>query len=131
MTLENNWLIYILVSENRKRTYVGVTNNFQRRIRQHNGELVGGAKATRGNRPWLPFLQITSLDKITALRLEWRLHHCRIGKGIEGRVRALIPALYSIELPTCQLIWKCPADEINKYCSIHEFLPEQVNYLKT
>lgn len=31
--------------------YTGVTRDLLRRLRQHNGELVGGAQYTRGRRP--------------------------------------------------------------------------------
>ncbi len=31
--------------------YIGQTNNLQRRIKQHNGEVTGGAKYTLGRRP--------------------------------------------------------------------------------
>lgn len=31
--------------------YTGVTTDVQRRLRQHNGELVGGPRYTRGRRP--------------------------------------------------------------------------------
>lgn len=46
------WVVYVLVSEPRGRTYVGVATEPLRRLRQHNGELVGGARATRAGRPW-------------------------------------------------------------------------------
>ncbi len=47
------WLCYILQSSvNTRRTYVGMTNNMRRRIRQHNGALKGGARTTRAWRPW-------------------------------------------------------------------------------
>lgn len=45
------WFVYVLVSR-RGRTYVGITTDVARRLRQHNGELVGGARATRAHRPW-------------------------------------------------------------------------------
>ena len=31
--------------------YCGITTNLERRLKQHNGELKGGAKYTRGKRP--------------------------------------------------------------------------------
>jgi predicted GIY-YIG superfamily endonuclease len=45
------YVCYLLVSLTSRRTYVGITNNLQRRLRQHNGEITGGAKATRMGRP--------------------------------------------------------------------------------
>lgn len=49
------WSLYLLRSTKEERTYVGVTVNVERRLRQHNGELPGGAKATRRGRPWTLF----------------------------------------------------------------------------
>jgi len=46
------WTLYVLLSADRRRTYVGITNDLSRRLEQHNGELPGGAKSTRGGRPW-------------------------------------------------------------------------------
>jgi predicted GIY-YIG superfamily endonuclease len=44
--------VYVLVSHNERRTYVGITMDLPRRLEQHNGERPGGAKATRAFRPW-------------------------------------------------------------------------------
>jgi len=46
------WHLYLLLSVDGKRTYVGVTTDLGRRMKQHNGALPGGAKSTRGGRPW-------------------------------------------------------------------------------
>jgi predicted GIY-YIG superfamily endonuclease len=46
------WHVYVLVSADGGRTYVGVTSDLARRLAQHNGELPGGAKSTRAGRPW-------------------------------------------------------------------------------
>jgi structure-specific endonuclease subunit SLX1 len=46
------WFTYVLVSSKIRRTYVGVSTDVERRARQHNGELSGGARATRAGRPW-------------------------------------------------------------------------------
>ncbi|XP_066393250.1 structure-specific endonuclease subunit slx1-like [Miscanthus floridulus] len=46
------WCVYLIASSRIPRTYVGVTTDFPRRLRQHNGELKGGAKAASAGRPW-------------------------------------------------------------------------------
>lgn len=46
------WTVYALVSKVSGHTYVGVTTDLGRRLAQHNGERPGGARATRGGRPW-------------------------------------------------------------------------------
>lgn len=47
-----SWWLYVLVSAGGDRTYVGVSTDAERRLSQHNGEIRGGAKATRAGRPW-------------------------------------------------------------------------------
>jgi putative endonuclease len=46
------WFVYVLRSNNGSRTYVGVALSVERRLEQHNGGKPGGAKSTRGHRPW-------------------------------------------------------------------------------
>ncbi|XP_038719619.1 structure-specific endonuclease subunit slx1 [Tripterygium wilfordii] len=51
--LKASWCVYLIVSTGVPiKTYVGVTVDFCRRLKQHNGELKGGAKASRAGRPW-------------------------------------------------------------------------------
>lgn len=60
------------------RTYNGYTINLSKRIRQHNGEITGGAKYTKkyGNKQW-KYLAIVSgfPDYYNALQAEWRIKH--------------------------------------------------------
>ena len=43
--MDKNYFVYLLKSTNGS-TYIGATVNLDRRLRQHNGELVGGAIST-------------------------------------------------------------------------------------
>ena len=67
-----SWFCYMLEAVGGKqKTYVGATVNPDRRLRQHNGEIVGGARATKG-RVWKRrFLVGGFNDERTALRFEW------------------------------------------------------------
>ena len=65
---------YILKSSVSENIYIGYTVDFSHRIRQHNGELVGGAKKTKKNRPWYPICIISGFyEASSALRFEFRL----------------------------------------------------------
>lgn len=47
------WCVYVLTNHApRPQGYVGIAVDAARRLRQHNGELRGGAKATRGRGRW-------------------------------------------------------------------------------
>ena len=73
---KGSWVCYMLrstVAPNR--TYAGVTNDLKHRLRQHNGEIIGGARATRQFRPWKIASVVTGFgsDKSAAMRFEWFL----------------------------------------------------------
>ena len=74
----HRWCLYMLTNPTQTRTYVGITVHFPRRLRQHNGELKGGANATRGRGPWRPVFRIEGLPKTFAYQLEWAVH--RLGR---------------------------------------------------
>ena len=47
---ELKWCVYLLRCADNT-LYCGITNDLSKRLRQHNGELVGGAKYTKVRRP--------------------------------------------------------------------------------
>jgi len=80
------YLVYIIKSGNR--SYVGMTNNFFRRIQQHNGILKGGAKyTTRMGSNWYPICIIDGfLSMKEACQCEWAIKHHKKRYGCQGRV---------------------------------------------
>jgi putative endonuclease len=72
----SNYIIYLLYNTNNNSTYVGITVNKERRIRQHNGELVGGAKYTKLKKQdgeWIYYGKINNLEKCQALSIEKKI----------------------------------------------------------
>ena len=52
--------------------YIGFTDNPLNRLREHNGQIKGGAKATSKKRPWTLQLVVSNFpNKILALMFEW------------------------------------------------------------
>ncbi len=67
----SDWYLYLLVNDTTCNTYLGVTNNPSRRIRQHNGEISGGAKYTHSHgKNWRFYLLVDNLTKSEALSYE-------------------------------------------------------------
>jgi structure-specific endonuclease subunit SLX1 len=97
---KNSWYCYILRTINsfyENYTYNGSTNDLTRRLRQHNGQIGGGAKATANKGPWEYYAILTGFDTHNeALSCEWRIKH-PTGKrlrpkkycGVNGRIEAL------------------------------------------
>tara|TARA_A100001015_G_scaffold274883_1_gene331640 strand:+ start:502 stop:816 length:315 start_codon:yes stop_codon:yes gene_type:complete len=68
-----DYQLYLLINTKNQYTYLGITNNSTRRLRQHNGELKGGAKYTRmkkGEGKWEYYMKIEGLTKSQALSME-------------------------------------------------------------
>jgi len=68
-----DYQMYLLINTTNQYTYLGITNNSNRRLRQHNGEIKGGAKYTRmkkGDGNWVYHTKIEGLTKSQALSME-------------------------------------------------------------
>jgi predicted GIY-YIG superfamily endonuclease len=91
-----SWHVYLLLNDAGTRTYVGATVDPDRRLRQHNREIVGGARATAGDH-WRRVCLISGFpDERAALQLEWMWKHLT-RKGARGgpmeRRRAALAAM--------------------------------------
>lgn len=102
---------YIITNEH-DRTYNGYTVNLERRLRQHNGEIKGGAKATRGRGPW-SFLAVITSDcwdcVSTAMQHEWSIKYPTRRRprpkeynGAVGRLRSLAHVFAHMEKVGCR-----------------------------
>ncbi|KNC52687.1 structure-specific endonuclease SLX1 [Thecamonas trahens ATCC 50062] len=70
-------------------TYIGYTNDPRRRLRQHNGEIAGGAKKTKSKRPWDMVLLVYGFTtEVSALQFEWHWTHPTQSSHLKGHVPA-------------------------------------------
>lgn len=93
--MDRKYNCYILTNEIDNKTYIGMTNDIQNRIRRHNQVIKGGAKYTtaHGNKTWKYAVIISNIpDKVTAMQLEWKLKH-PYRRGIEKRIQHLYQVL--------------------------------------
>jgi predicted GIY-YIG superfamily endonuclease len=75
-TSGGDYIVYLLYNTLNRFVYIGSTNNRMRRLRQHNGDLVGGAKYTHSNKgvgEWRFYGYIENLEKRVALSIEKRI----------------------------------------------------------
>ncbi len=63
--------------------YTGVATNVERRLRQHNGELVGGARYTSGRRPVQLVWSEGSADRASALSREAQIKSWQRGDKLK------------------------------------------------
>jgi predicted GIY-YIG superfamily endonuclease len=99
--MESEYLCYMIATRGYTHTYVGITHDMKKRLRQHNGEIVGGAKATSRFHDWEVAFYVTGFgSKNEVLSFEWRMHHPdgkrkkdRSYFGVLGRVRGLLETL--------------------------------------
>jgi len=113
------WRCYLLETvSGSPKTYVGVTPDLDRRLRQHNGELAGGAKATHG-RVWKRVCHVRGFpDHKAVLQFEWRWKHISrrlTGTPLERRAAAL-QILLAMDRPTTAAVpyeaWPAPPEVV-------------------
>jgi predicted GIY-YIG superfamily endonuclease len=99
----NNYNVYLLKNTCSNRTYVGITNNLKRRLRQHNGYIKGGAKYTnnfKGSGEWQFHLYISGLTKNESLSLERSIKNTKCNlkcSTLEKRLYAINKYLYKFD----------------------------------
>lgn len=86
---------YLIVNEH-NHTYIGITNNLEKRIQQHNGILKGGAKATKKSKNWMYKIVVSGLNKQNACSFEWYWKHNKINNvwkktksGLDNKIKRL------------------------------------------
>ncbi len=121
------YFCYIIYNNNL--SYVGITNNLSRRIKQHNKLLKGGAKyTTRNDSNWAYGCYISGFKtKQDALRFEWALKHIppKNKGGIENRIKKLLILLNKKKWTKSSPNSKNYKLEIN-WCDIF-LIPEDLN----
>ena len=66
------WCVYLLRCADNS-LYCGITNNLDKRLRQHNGELVGGAKYTKPRQPCAVVYVEETINRSQASQREYQL----------------------------------------------------------
>ena len=70
--MSSHWFLY-MVRMNNGQLYTGISTEPARRLRQHSGELKGGAKALRGKGPLTLVYQQPLPDRASASKAEYQL----------------------------------------------------------
>lgn len=123
---KNEYLCYCLRSVTaRARTYFGTTHDLVHRLRQHNGVIKGGARATSTTRPWRVALVVRGFsDRSAALRFEW---FCKQKHSFGAYSAALADGANSIERRAALIAAaaaKCPNEKDLEYCYFDPYLEE-------
>jgi putative endonuclease len=67
--MAQSWSVYLLRCADGT-LYTGIARDLQRRLRQHNGQLAGGPRYTRGRRPVELLWSASAADRSAALQRE-------------------------------------------------------------
>ena len=84
-----NYYCYLIQSKlYPNHTYIGYTNNPEKRLKKHNKILKGGAKSTRKHSDWEINKLVKFSTKKDALSFEWYWKHTKNRKGKWTRTRS-------------------------------------------
>jgi structure-specific endonuclease subunit SLX1 len=129
MSTPKAWFVYLLVADDGA-TYVGATVDLEHRLRQHNGQIGGGAKAThvrvaRGQ-TWRRHCYVSGFpENHAALLLEWRWKSlCGV---VQRQTQSLEPLERRLEALQRLLALDRPTSKATPYSSYGEGLP-QIHY---
>ena len=90
--MEDEWFFYLI--KNNNLTYAGVSPTPDKRLRQHNGEIKGGAKYTTSKGPgWEHICLISGFqNKVQSMQFEWAVKHVppRDAGGVENRIKKML-----------------------------------------
>jgi predicted GIY-YIG superfamily endonuclease len=125
-----------IVANNNDRTYNGYTVNLERRLKQHNGVIKGGAKATRGRGPWEFVLVLTSdcWDSISvAMQHEWSIKYPTRRRprpkeynGVIGRLNSFVHIFQHMEKIGCENVVCYVKEEyedlMNEIAKLYDFV---------
>ena len=70
--MSTSWYLY-MVRTHSNQLYTGISTDPKRRLRQHTGELAGGAKALRGKGPLQLVFQQPFPDRASASKAEYQI----------------------------------------------------------
>lgn len=134
--MDKSYIVYIIYKD--KYSYVGTTNDAYRRIRQHNGEICGGAKYTTSKGDgWDYACLITGFkSQNDALKFEWALKHNRKygSKGIYSRIKNLKNLLFKenwTKSSPNSKNYELDIEWFGKYKSNEEFKKDLPEYIKS
>tara|TARA_B110001450_G_C17224532_1_gene320877 strand:- start:62 stop:487 length:426 start_codon:yes stop_codon:yes gene_type:complete len=132
------WYFYLI--KNKGFTYAGVSPTPEKRLRQHNGEICGGAKYTLSKGPGWEHICIISgfKNKSDAMKFEWAVKHVppRNAGGLINRIMKLYIVLkkkyWTLNSPLAESVpltinWfmEIPlTDEIPDYITQNKFIIE-------
>jgi structure-specific endonuclease subunit SLX1 len=119
MSGQKPWFVYLLVAEDGA-TYVGATVDLEHRLRQHNGQIGGGAKAThvrvaRGQ-TWRRHCYVSGFpDNHAALQFEWRWKS--LSRVVQRQTQSLEPLERRLEALQRLLALDRPTSKAAPYSS--------------